>query len=397
MLPRDRLDLAIECRRMYRDASEAATSGAAPASPAWLRALAREIAEREEDMTRYDLPAEALAWNFETMLWLARWTWRTLEPESSEPPDPEFAPWDAPASALGQTEFLDSIRALAVRWCALPPSPRLWSWVDRLDRRAADLCVRSDLGPSALDESWTEVEGVRIAADEFVADAAATLAEMNRARVAHRDFLRRAGPIYPAPARRLPTEAAIAWIDRERAKISPDALEVMDCELARFGTRPGEVARYARSRLGVVPDDLRVVMRHCRPILSDHLAERPMEPYMIFGRACSHRSFEWTSAALLTERDYFRVADSGERCCDVMLAIREPTVLRIMGSDYVFGGAGRRAWRCDGPEQALCLWIREVSREYAIDNVRWDLGFLKDLFRAWIAGERVRESGPVLA
>ena len=38
------------------------------------------------------------------------------------------------------------------------------------------------------------------------------------------DPLPRAGPIYPAPARRLPTEAAIAWIDRERAKLDPEPL-----------------------------------------------------------------------------------------------------------------------------------------------------------------------------
>lgn len=396
MLPRARLELAEECRRMYVTAGESAGNGDAPISPAWLHRLAREVAERDTELTRYELPAEGMIWNFEAMLFLVRWTWRTLESSPPAPPALEYAPWDKSAADLTQIEFNDAMRALAMRWTTMLPERRLWDWVDRLDRRAADLCVRCDLG-KAVDEDYHEVDGHRIPKEEFIVDTAAVMGDMMRSRFAHRDFLRRGGPVWRPPSG-LPTEGAAAWIEREHERFTPEAREALDGELARFGVRPGEIAKVARSRQGVVPDDKRAVMRQCRPPLSDYRKEMPMLPYLVFGRVCQRRSFDWSSIALLTDHDYFCEAkDTNMRYCDIMFDIEEPTILRIMGADYVYRGSGgepgaQRAWRCESPTQAICLWIMLVSHHYRLDTVQWDLGFIKDLFVTWRDGEKVTEN-----
>lgn len=399
MLPRAHLELAEKCQSMYNVAGEAVRTRAASISPAWLYQLTREIAERGDDLTRYELSADALTWNFTSMLYLTRWMWRTLEPPALSAPALEYTPWAKPAGSLSQIEFRDALRALAIRWSITLPCYKLWDWIDQLDRRAADLCSRSDLG-ELLDEDYREIDGCRVAGDEFVTDTAAIMSEMLYARFAHRDFLQRVGRIW-RPPEGLPTEGARAWLARERGRFTEEARESIEGELARFGSRPGEIARFARARQGIIPDDLRAVMRYCRPHLSDYRKEIPMEPYLVFGRVCQRRSFDWLPLALLTERDYFRETEDGVRYCDVMFSIREPTVFRLMGADYVYyrdpsGEEPRRAWRCASPEEALCLWIKLVSPRYQLDNVQWNLDFLKKAYVVWRDGEDTRQKDPVL-
>lgn len=385
--------ISEECDRLYENAGRAVRENGEPVSSAWLYDIVREVAERHIELSAYDLPGAAINWNFATMLYLVRWTWRTLEPRSTvfSRDVLKYAPWNKPPSELTQTEFRDSLHALAVRWSTLIPDRGLWEWLDALDRRAADLCVRSDLGDE-LDEDHSEEAGMIYATDEFVVDVAAILADMWRTRVVHRNFLRQVTRIYPPP-RDLPVDGFNKWMTRERSRLTVETRETIDEDLSKHGLRPGEMSRYARSHLGVVPDDARVVLRFCRPLLSDYRKERPMEIYLIFDCVCRRHAFDWMPMALLEERSYFGEVESGLSCRDVMFDLTEPVILRIMGTDYVYHAG--RAWRCDGPAEALCLWVSLVSIKYRVENRRWDLGFLKELYRVWTDGERVTETKPV--
>jgi hypothetical protein len=381
------------CLDLYETATRDVRERADPPSRRWLFRIVIETAERSEELSKYDLPGAAIAWNFASMMCLVRWTWRTLEPPAPPPSDEAvaFAPWNKPPSELSQMELKDSLQALAVRWNALAPTRALWEWLDALDRRAADLCVRTDLG-DALNEGVSEEDGVRFASDAFFLDVAAIFGDMWHARVVHRDFLKRVGRVSRPPAD-LPVVAARAWLVRERSRLTAETREALDERLAKFSVRPGELPSYARAHLGVLPNDARVVLRHARPLLSDHRKERPLEPYLIFDLICQRHAFDWMPSAFLLDRFYFRESEFGIQSRDVMFNLFEPVVLRIMGSDYVCHH--NRAWRCSGPTEAICLWIRLVSSKYKMENQRWDMGFLKIEYDRWLNGEQESQTKPI--
>jgi len=283
---------------------------------------------------------------------------------------------------MAQSEVADALAALRVGWRRLRPSPPLWRWVDALDARLARLCARADAG-EALDEAWDARGGVRVAAEDFVADAASTLCDAFVARAAEAHLLRRCPLVEDAPPG-LPVEAARAWLAAEAARRTEDAREAHAERLAEHRVRPGEMDRYARAHLGVVPADLRVVLAHSRPTLARPEADASGDSYLVFDGFCARREFPWADMALLLDRRYFRAAPGGGRLCDVMLSLRQPTALRVMGAHYVV--LAPRAWTCASAEEALCLWAREVAERYESETEVWDLRFVKDLYALWLRG-----------
>jgi len=376
MIPVSRMMIAQTCKEMYQEASLAAQRGGPSKSETWLRALTRTIGERLDEFVGYDIATGAIEWNFAEMLWLIKWTWQSLLPKFDYPPMTGLAPWNKSVKHLSQSELKDSLRAIEVRWRTLLPSPELWSWIDALDHRIGELCVR---GNGDIDEDFIERDGVKIASDTFIADMTSILADMARGRAVH-ESIRRRNPVLRAP-KYLPVTKAREWLLIERTKLTVEANDLLDVELAEFNIRPGEISRYARARLGVVPRDIRVPILYCRPILSDYKRDRHCEFYLVFDRICRRHSFNWAEMALLTERTYFALTESGERCCDVMESLREPTIVRVLGGDYLV--TRNRVWRCESPEQAICLWILRASEHYKTDNQAWDLKFLKTLYRSW--------------
>ena len=409
MLPRNRLDLSKECEKLYKIVEKVIRDKSSTrVSRAWIHGLERQIAERSDDLTRFDMSGPVLTWNFATMLHLIRWTWLSLDVVDDDDDDDdefslscsnEYAVWNRPIRYLNQMEFRDSLRALEIRWNTLIPSHALWTWIDQLDLRAAILCVRSDLGDT-LNEEYDEIDGLKVSNESFIMDTASILHDMLRARFVHRDFMQQVHRVWSPPLG-LPVEKAKSWIETENSYNNSEAREQLDNDLAKYSTRPGEMARYARARQGLIPDDIRSVIRHCRPPFSDYRKDSPMKPYLVFAQICKFHRFDWISAALLTEQDYFHEFDGQLRACDIMFNTNsEPTILRIMGADYVYRGrfepGKQNAWRCSSPEEALCLWISIVSTQYESNGTRWDLKFLKNIYETWVHEPKTRDNKPVL-
>jgi hypothetical protein len=383
-------DYAEACRAAHDRAAEAR----APAGDAAQAADALEIGERLEDLADYYPAPEAPFWSFAGLFWLARWTRMALGPHRSSPPEPGLAACPSKASGeLRQSDVADALAALRLRWRSpeTRPEARLWLWLEALDRRLAELCCRADAA-EALDEAAEDLDGedrernewgARVASEDFVADCACTLAEAWAAR-AVASHLARACPIRERAPPGLPVEGFAAWARLGARRATPGSEAKARARLAEHRLRPGEVDRYARAHLGVVPSDLEAVLLHCRPPLSDPEADASGAAYFALDRACERLGFPWADMSLLLDRRYFARSARGGRNCDVMLRIRHPTVLRVVGAHYV--AAPPRLWECGSAEEAACLWVRLVDAEYETQNAVWDLRFLKKLYASWERG-----------
>lgn len=397
MLPTDHFALAHECKQMHAAASAAVRALGSPPSNAWHIRLRRELARRYDELSRFEMSGKALAWNFVAMLIEVQWEWRSLEPPIAAHADLDYSPWSKPVGEFTQADMRDAIRALTVRWSRSKPEWRLWDWIDALERRAADLATLCDSG-NALDEDFHESHanpGTRFAATEFVVDMAMTFAEMSRARFVHRDLLSLAGNRAWAPPKGMPMERMRAWLDGERDRLTTEARENLDEEIAGYNLRPGEAVKYASVHQGVIPEDAREILRKSRPLLSDYRMNRDMEPYLVFDQICRRSAFAWRDMSMLTESTYYAEVAPGVACRDVMRNIAEPTVVRIMGNDYVFRGG--RAWLCADPYEAICLWTILAPEWYQKDSFRWDLRFLKKLEIGWTHGVVALEDEPTFA
>jgi len=377
LLGKSKLEVSKILNQLYIDSGKNLYSSSSSSSSINFiekrKQLIQEIILRKEEFSNYELPGIALCFNFITMSMLINWNYRKLEPISSIYFD--LSPWPEKASnELKQSEFNDVLRCLCIAWRILKPNKKLYQWINALDQRAAYLCTSSfSINDNDLDESYDildiDSKKERIPVNEFILDTSTILFEMFSSFHIY-DHLRNR-----FKKRIYLTSSSFHFNDDEIIRthdylfkcydeIIGDSKEEIDEKIAKYSLRPGELHQYARHSYGIKPDDSRVILVHCRPLLSDY-RKRPisrMKSYVIFDHICRRKGFDWFNNAFLSEENYFNVIERNIRCCDILIKNKNPTIIRVMGNDYVYFNS--KLYYCSrGTEEAIYLWIYLIPKE----------------------------------
>lgn len=283
----------------------------------------------------FDLEGDARSWNFASLYRRAHWRNFAEFPPSTYVH--RLSPWNKPPEEFDADDVLDSWTAVAMRWSKLDPSDDdLWEWIDILERVSARL---------SKDDAF----------DEFSVEILGTILDMHKSRVVYRSI----GSILECFSLPDGTSRWREWCDAESGEGDNDLV-------ARRSMRPGEIPRYARAHQGVIPKDLRNVLRFCRTSLA------------IVGTDAASRAISAFDAfAKESDLDWLRLAYRDDRRPSVRGTFEDGTVVSIMGSwTVVFEGSGIA---CTDPYSALSLWIRRAGRRFVRGFETWNMDRFRKL------------------